>query len=168
MKKYPSQTTRRRYVIGLYGGYLATVGLWALADGLGLPILFVGVVLSLLFFTVSFMQLASHNKYRPWDITTRNDDELDERQLPLRNQVYYYAYQIIAQIAIVSLLYWLAATQWFNWWVPQTGREISATFFAGVLVVTTLPTSVWAWLEPDPIGEDETIRGVSRLKRHEG
>jgi hypothetical protein len=149
-----SRRQRRLHVLGLYGGYLAVALSWALASHLGQPLLFVLVIAFGLVFLNSLVKLGLGHK--PWNITGKPDAELDERQVQLRNRVYYLAYGLLSSILGVGLIYWYIATdaQRLALWLPSSPVEVGAVFWGLLLLLSSLPTAVLAWLEPDFLPEE--------------
>ena len=80
---------------------------------------------------------------------TLTGQPLDERQLLLRNQAYFWSYLILG---LVMFLFWNTSNDLgFGW-----------TLIALVGLYGSLPTALIAWLEPDPLQDDESSTPESR------
>ena len=78
--------------------------------------------------------------------------DLDERELSVRNQAHYSAYQVLTVILTVVITAPMAANLYFGVDLPSriTPEHFMALFlFFGDLSIS-LPASVVAWTEPDP------------------
>jgi hypothetical protein len=98
--------------------------------------------------------------HKPWNITGKPDAELDERQVQLRNRVYYLAYGLLSIILGVGLFYWYIATDAarLELWLPRSSFEAAAVFWGLLILLSSLPTAVLAWLEPDFLPEEASER----------
>jgi hypothetical protein len=77
------------------------------------------------------------------------DRELDERQIQVRNSGYFTAYQILAPMVALLVIYPQIAVE-FELWLPTTDDERSAVIWCTLGFLITLPGSILAWTEPDP------------------
>ena len=66
---------------------------------------------------------------------------LDERQLLLRNQAYFWAYLLLGVVAIL-------------FWDLSDDLGVGWTIIAFFGLYGSLPTALIAWLEPDPVKEE--------------
>jgi hypothetical protein len=144
-----SRTLRRRVVIAMYGSWLlaalsAAMGVQAQGQwsSTGLAVLAVG---SLVTMTVSAVWLGRRTYVNSPQVADR---ELDERLVQIKNQAYRAAFRIFTSFVVVAwpLSLLLAA-------IEPGGRGTARGFliYFGVgLLVTTLPTAIVAWREPDP------------------
>ena len=149
-----SRTVRRTLVTLMYGVYLGLIAYWsylpgempdgrlATAQWLTLAGL-VTFIVSYLVLNVSTQGLA--DRYRK----TFTSQALDERQLLLRNQAYFWAYLSLGTAAFLLLI--SADKLGFGW---------TLIAFAGLYM--SLPTALIAWLEPDPVPETEAPLGHVR------
>ncbi len=144
-----SRTLRRRVVIAMYGSYL----LIALGAQLSLqaqgkwitPALTVVAVIAVVAATLSNLWLGRRTYVNAPQLA---DQELDERLVQIKNQAYRTAYKIVAPMVLVAgpLAYLLLS-------IEPGGHGITHAvliYGALALVVSTLPTAIVAWLEPDP------------------
>jgi uncharacterized membrane protein len=144
-----SRTVRRRVVIAMYGTWLLVAlavmlgvdaqGKWVTA---GLGVLAVGALVTM---TVSVVWLGRRTYVNSPQLADR---ELDERLVQIKNQAYRAAFQIFS--VFVAIAWPLSLLILFN--DPSGhGATRAIVLVAGVgLLVTTLPTAVVAWREPDP------------------
>lgn len=92
-------------------------------------------------------------------IADKKENDLDERQLAIRNHAHRTAYQILAAMVMLALLYIQVNLAYFDgrlWTLSVTDQNISYFLVGAIWLVITLPTSIIAWKEPDP--EREEIR----------
>jgi uncharacterized membrane protein len=147
--KVGSQRLRRRVVVAMYGTWvlvaLAAVfgapaqGKWITA---GLIVLAIGALITM---TLSVTWLSRRTYVNSPQLADR---ELDERLVQIKNQAYRTAFRIFA--VYVAVAWPLSLLVLFN---DHTGRGTTNALliFASLgLLVTTLPTAVVAWREPDP------------------
>jgi uncharacterized membrane protein len=144
-----SRTLRRRVVIAMYGTWLLVAlavmlgvdaqGKWVTA---GLGVLAIGALATM---TISVVWLGRRTYVNSPQLADR---ELDERLVQIKNQAYRTAFQIFS--AFVAIAWPLSLLILFN--DPSGhGATRAIVLVAGVgLLVTTLPTAVVAWREPDP------------------
>ena len=148
-----SRSLRRRVVIAMYGTWLLVAlavmlgveaqGKWVTA---GLGVLAIGALATM---TISVVWLGRRTYVNSPQIADR---ELDERLVQVKNQAYRIAFQIFS--AFVAVAWPLSLLILFN--DPNGhGATRAIVLLAGVgLLVTTLPTAVVAWREPDPVEPD--------------
>ena len=148
-----SRSLRRRVVIAMYGTWLLVAlavmlgveaqGKWVTA---GLGVLAIGALATM---TISVVWLGRRTYVNSPQIADR---ELDERLVQVKNQAYRIAFQIFS--AFVAVAWPLSLLILFN--DPNShGATRAIVLLAGVgLLVTTLPTAVVAWREPDPVEPD--------------
>lgn len=86
----------------------------------------------------------------------KKEPDLDERELSLRNQAHYYAYQVLVVVLTTVITASMAASLYFGVDLPLriTHWHFSALFFFFANLSTSLPASVVAWTQPDPAPED--------------
>jgi uncharacterized membrane protein len=108
----------------------------------GLGVLAVGALATM---TISVLWLGRRTYVNSPQLADR---ELDERLVQVKNQAYRTAFQIFS--ALVAIGWPLSLLILFN--DPSGhGATRAIVLLAGVgLLVTTLPTAVVAWREPDP------------------
>lgn len=152
-----SQARRRGLVLTLYASYALLVTCFALASATGpgfvftLALLPVGLLLVFAFLALS--QIALPYSSEGVGVTL---PPLDERQVQVRDRAFYRAYQILASIFGLWIVYESIARdmtrQWF--WFPSTTDEYQAIVWGYLLVAMTLPSAVIAWTEPDAVRAD--------------
>jgi hypothetical protein len=145
-----SRALRRRVVIAMYGSWLVaalSVAMGVQAQGQwvssGLELLGIAALATM---SISVVWLGRRTYVNSPQVADR---ELDERLVQIKNQAYRTAYRLFTAFVVVawpvSLL--LAA-------IEPGGRGTARgllIYFAVGLLVTTLPTAIVAWREPDPI-----------------
>lgn len=88
------------------------------------------------------------------ELTEKRDPELDERELMVRNHAYYHAYRLLSAVFGLFLAYLLFATVFFRdagLPVPSTLGDFAQLALLLAYLVMSLPASVVAWTEPDPV-----------------
>jgi uncharacterized membrane protein len=148
--KVGSRTLRRRVVVAMYGTWLlvalaATLGVQAQGKWMtaGLIVLAIGALITM---TLSVTWLGRRTYVNSPQLADR---ELDERLVQIKNQAYRTAFRIFA--AYVAVAWPLSLLVLFN---NPAGRGATGAIliFASLgLLVTTLPTAIVAWREPDPV-----------------
>ena len=150
-----SRLFRRRLVMATYSGWFVVAAIIVLVSTIypgslfadeELPLLFIanGAVLGVWFFRKTYISRE----------VLSTDVGLDERLVQNRNQAFRRAFQIYIPLVLVAWPLSLAVT------AVQPGRPGYMTavvmYLAVAMVASTLPTAIWAWLEPDPlpIGEE--------------
>lgn len=133
---------RRALVLATYLGYLAWMAALALLPS---PLLWLVAVPAAAATLYGLARLLIEPKLGTSD---RADQELDERQLHLRNAAYLSAYRIVGALVVSALIYAQLATD-FGWWLPDTYNAWQAVFWGAWILVVTLPTALLAWSEPD-------------------
>lgn len=85
------------------------------------------------------------------DVANQRGNDLDEREHAIRDRAYYRAYKILSSIALCVLFYYVIAldSNVLPLRVPQAEGSRMAVFLCAFLLVTTLPTAILAWDEPD-------------------
>lgn len=136
------RAVRRTLILAAYLGYLGMVLAWSLLDPparwfLVLPLGLIAVV-------------AGGGLLMPQilGVSDGADAMLDERQTALRNRAYLNGYRVLGALTILAALYCMLA-QGAGWWLPRTDLALQAVFWGVWLLVTTLPTALLAWTEPD-------------------
>ena len=145
-----SRRYRRRLVIATYGGWLLVAAIVVLISAIypgslfsdqALGFLFIAdaVVLGVWFFRRTYISRE----------VLSTDAGLDERLVQNRNHAFRRAFQIFAPLVLVAWPLSLAVT------AALPGRPGYTTalvmYLAVALVAPTLPTTIWAWREPDPL-----------------
>jgi hypothetical protein len=74
---------------------------------------------------------------------------LDERQLAVRGQAYQRAYQILTGLVLVLGLYVGLGSFNTQWFLPRDFFAWLILFFGLTILITSLPTAVFAWSELD-------------------
>jgi uncharacterized membrane protein len=155
-----SRRLRRRVVVAMYGTWLLVAlavmlgveaqGKWVTA---GLGVLAVGALVTM---TVAVVWLGRRTYVNSPQVADR---DLDERLVQIKNQAYRTAFQIFS--AFVAVAWPVSLLILFN--DPSGhGATRALVLVAGVgLLVTTLPTAIVAWHEPDPV-EPEPLQVPSR------
>ena len=83
--------------------------------------------------------------------------KLDERQQSLRNRAFYLTYLVAAPLAVVmclSNLFDLGSVK-FYFQLPELTYLLS---YVNMSLVISLPVMYIAWLEPDPVQDENTFR----------
>ncbi len=150
-----SRSFRRKVVIAMYGSWLLIPLGFVLsfqARGSNLKHAVVGALAigAVAIVTVSSVWLGRRTYVNSPQLP---DSELDERLVQVKNQAYRTAFRIFG--ALVLIAWPLSLLLLVN--IPG-GNGITGTFmiFGGVaLLMTTLPTAVVAWREPDPAVPDQ-------------
>ncbi len=141
----PHIVLRRRYrrllVLVFHGGYAALlVFLLPHLSDLGLQAAYFTLLTCwlLIFMATGF-------------VGDKRQGELDERQQTIRNRAHRYAYLWLAALALI--VHWLS------------GELDFGTLAVYVLLsYAVLPSSVIAWLEPDPLTEETSFRISSGVR----
>jgi hypothetical protein len=142
-----SQKIRRLLVLGCYLGYVALILVWVFVpQPIRSPLtLLVGLMCVLCMGGLHLPNLLG--------ISSGEDRLLDERQQAFRNKMYLLAYQILGALVMVLALYGYIAADSKSLWLPKSELELQAVFWGVWVLVTTLPSALVAWLEPDPLEE---------------
>jgi hypothetical protein len=148
-----SRTLRRRVVVAMYASYLL------IALGVQLSFQVQGKWITGVMTVLAVVAVAAATLSNGWlgrrtyvNAPQLEDRELDERLVQIKNQAYRTAYKIVVPLVLVAgpLAYMLLS-------IEQGGRGISHAIliYGGLaLLVTTLPTAIVAWHEPDPEKEE--------------
>ncbi len=83
-----------------------------------------------------------------WQFGNAPDDQLDERQMQIRNQAYRYAYMGVSALIVVSMLFLLVSEE-LKWRITIGYDQINLLFWTVWTIVMTLPSSILAWTEPE-------------------
>ena len=76
----------------------------------------------------------------------RNEDDLDERELAVRNAAYFTAYRVVA---VYSIIAWMVVIYSFEL-STSAARSLMLWLFISLLtMILTLPPAVILWTEPD-------------------
>ena len=144
-----SQTFRRTWVVGLYAYLLVVV---PLAVYSGLP----AWLSTLLVFGYVLAPLPG--KFYSARLNLWGTKPLDERQHALRNFAYRLSYQIILCFAlIIAGFYWVMSMLVSGVLLELTEISSFIAFLTVMLffAMLYLPVSIVAWLEPDPLPDED-------------
>lgn len=143
---------RRRWsVVALYGSYFvlcASSALSANASGkianvAALVLLIAGIVSA----TYGVLTLLGRTFVNAPNLRA---DVLDERQQARRNAALSQAYPIVGMFTAVGLLYMMLSDAWP---ALRNFTVIEALFWGAFLLAISLPSSIIAWTEPDPLAD---------------
>lgn len=90
-------------------------------------------------------------------IADKKENDLDERQLAVRNHAHRTAYQILGAVVMLALLYAYINLVHFDgrlWTLSVMDQNISYFVVDTIWLVITLPTSIIAWNEPNAEPEE--------------
>jgi len=149
-RKLPLSLIQRRLrVVAVYLGYLAMVLAWSFSEH---PWRWMLVVPLGIITLLAFFDLLQPRRLGTSDGT---DEELDERQVQIRNVGYLNAYRGLGGLATLYGLYYFIAGD-TGWWLPTTENERTAFFWGIWGVAMSMPAAILAWTEPDvhPLGDD--------------
>lgn len=137
------QSNRRLACIATYLGYLLVVGsLWTGAEFKSLPIALAALPAALVLVTGWWVLNEVAKPY--------SGDKLDERELQVRNSAFFRAYQIIAGLTALALIYGNFALEHpTRLWLPSTDRHMQTLIWGFLLLSITLPHAFIAWQDPD-------------------
>jgi hypothetical protein len=144
---------RRRVVLATYVGYpLAVAIFWiAEAENLGVWFRILGLIAGTIH-AIGFFALCTRG-FLGWRIANDPDSALDEREQHICDRAYRPSYWAVATILLAAVVYIQLAAQ-YDWWMPNSGGAFVAMNWIAVFVITTLPTAVIAWTEPDEATEE--------------
>lgn len=137
-------TSRPRAIIAaMYGSYAAGAALHLGQDAAGGAVAAIAGLLLMVAAGGCFWML-----YRSdfWRRGHAPDAQLDERELTLRNRAYLSAYQGVATLFLLSVIY-LAFALDFGLWLPATYEQASTLVWGVLLFTLSLPAAVLAWTE---------------------
>lgn len=77
------------------------------------------------------------------------DTRLDERQIAQRNSAYLDSYRFVAGLVLLGVIWIALGTDLDYWWIPTTFHERNAIFWGLFIYLTSLPSAILAWREPD-------------------
>jgi len=146
MTHIPAQHVRRRDVLMLFALYpLGTILLFQLVSdsawyGLAHIVLTISILTVFGIFRVGRVGKA---------IADDLDSRLDERQIALRNSAYLDSYRIVSGIVILGVIWIAIGTDLGYWWIPTTWHEWNAIVWGLFIYLTSLPSAILAWREPD-------------------
>ena len=142
---------RRLWVASMYLSLAATAGIFAVAGERW------WIVLAVIPFVFASALYGKVIQPIVRGLTEKEDPELDERELMVRNRAYRRAYQALGAIFVLVLASAASFTVFFgaeSLPVPRTLRDFALlTLLLGYLLIS-LPASIVAWTEPDPASED--------------
>jgi len=142
-------TSRPRAIIAaMYGSYAAGAALHLGQDALGpgTPGGAVAAIAGLLLMVVAGGCLLLLYRSDFWRRGHAPDSQLDERELSLRNRAYLSAYQGVATLFLLAVIY-LAFAVDFGLWLPTTYEQASTLVWGVLLFTLSLPSAVLAWTE---------------------
>ena len=145
----PGRAQRRRLIITMYVLCPVLIGVcWWLHlvvhPAFSFAMIGVAVVLILL-----WSRLISR-KY----LTNLPLNQLDERQQAVRGHAYQTAYRILTGLVMLLGLYVGIGSFNAQLFLPRDFWAWMIAFFALVILITSLPSAVFAWTEPDPQDEE--------------
>ncbi len=146
-----SRGRRRALVLVLQTGMAAWALTFALAGANSWWVVILSFCLQLLYMVIFSRFL------RPiMSEVIKQDRDLDERELWLRNAAHCRAYQILSSVLMAITAAPMAAFVYFgvDLPLPLTQWHFMALFFLFMNLSLSLPASVVAWTEPDPEPED--------------
>lgn len=85
-------------------------------------------------------------------LTEKDDHELDERQLAVRNRAYFYAFRILGIVIFGAVLYGAlaAGSAWSELPTPRTTSDFGTLGVLVAFLLGSLPAAIAAWTESDP------------------
>lgn len=134
---------RRARVLTTYLGYLSMTLAWSFIEK---PWHWILVVLLGVLTLLAFSGLLQPRS--KLGTSDGLDQELDERQLQIRNVGYLNAYRGLGFLVVLFAIYYYIAGD-TGWWLPTTELERTAFFWGTWGVALSLPTAILAWTEPD-------------------
>lgn len=150
--RIPPRLTRRRDVVLLFAGY--PLGTWALfqllAGNRWFGLAHIGWVL-LLLIGLAIPRVGRVGKA----IADDADARLDERQLALRNSAYTDAYRFVSGLVLIGCIAIALGSDLRQPWVPTGYEEWNAIVWGLFIYLTSLPSAILAWREPDRAEEPE-------------
>lgn len=144
-KSQTTRRTRRAWVLTACADILL-LSFLAVSGAVGLHVVFiVGVVPIIIALGLRRVQVASLPGGQP-----------DERQLDIKHRAYTLAYRIGFVLAVIAALSLYSVKVY-------TDTAFWGLFYGYFVLLSTLPTLAFAWLEPDPPGDDvELSPGIAR------
>jgi hypothetical protein len=79
--------------------------------------------------------------------------QLDERQQAVRGRAYQKAYHLLTGLLVILGIYVSMGSLTAQWFLPRDFAAWAITFFALTFLITSLPSAMFAWSEPDPADE---------------
>ena len=146
---------RRAIVVAMYGCYaVGAIAQWREHEIVRQP----NQVMILALFLVSFalgLVLFAGTHYGRWG--TARSRLLDEREIAARNSIYVIAYRWIAIVSLVGCVAWQVGLE------PNhpLGVDSNVLLWGYVLLLTTLPTVLLAWMEEPIIESAEDVANGS-------
>lgn len=142
-----SRGARRSAVIAVMAGYPLLVAAWAGLPALGLPPVVWAIVVGALGLVVLL------GSYAIWSFRQRlaqaPDEELDERQIAVRDRAYLDSYRALAGLLVLGLLAATIVPDAIDRPVQLTFETIQPVMWGAILYAIILPSAVVAWREPD-------------------
>lgn len=83
-----------------------------------------------------------------WQFGNAPDEQLDERQVLVRNRAYRFAYSIVSAAVLTLLVYLMLAAD-FRWPMLNGYDQLSPFFWSIMTVLLVLPSAILAWTESD-------------------
>lgn len=146
MTRTISKPKRRAAVLISYASFLVLAIL--LSRQVELPV-FLHIALLLtsgIVFVISLNFL--YNDTQLWHFGNAPDDQLDERQVQVRNRAYRLAYSGVAGVFILTMIYYAFAVD-KNLWLPKNWNEADVMVWTVIFTALTLPSSILAWMEEE-------------------
>jgi hypothetical protein len=141
-----NRTQRRRAVLLAYGGTFVLTVTRLMAAELGLALFIALIALSLAASGYGLYKL--FHKTELWKLGNSPDQDLDERQIRVRDVAYRFAYSLTATFTFLGLFYVSVALD-KDLWLPRTYDEASTLMWAAFILLLTLPSAVLAWTEAE-------------------
>jgi hypothetical protein len=149
-----SRKFRRRLVLATYGGWFLIAAIVVVSSmtqptpvtpALAFPLLFIANAVVMGFWFVRKTYISRE--------VLSTDSGLDERLLQNRNHAFRRAFQIFAPLVLVA---WASTFVVMAAEPGERGYDIAfVIYFAVAILAATLPTTLWAWREPDPLTSTE-------------
>lgn len=102
------------------------------------------------FFSASFLLAMRLNRHTSL-IASRWGDAVDERERTVRNQAHTLGYQVVMGIVMVLMIVFFGLHIFETLYTPNV--LLGALFMMCFLFFVTVPATMVAWLEPDPIDD---------------
>jgi hypothetical protein len=165
-----SRGTRRRFVFGLYGmTFLGVVPFLVIAcslDGLrtiATPSNFGIAFIRFYAFQVITFGIAMYCFFalaRCWSWVAASSDDIliDERMQTRKNQALAYSFNALTIVCTTEAALWVGSVVWSRYasgltQLPLETQIVSSLLGFNAFLAITMPMSILAWIEPDPVDE---------------
>lgn len=145
MTRIISRTRRRVAIIAQLSCYPLII---VLSQGVGLPS---GLASGLGLVGFGLVSMYLYYKTGLWQLGNAPDEQVDERQIQIRNQAYRFAYIGLSTAVLIAVIFFTLAND-FHWAIPNNYDQLSSLFWVVWSFVLTLPSTILAWTEPDIYG----------------